>query len=150
MTDQDTKQEYPAWLSHVEKCIEEEEESFESNAPYYEIIRDLLLRSDEQDEAISQAIKRSYDQYTGEIDEYNSRIDDEDPEPPKRQEYDFNLLDNTMTELVLEMIGVLPYLDPKTDLLAKFLIELNKYTKDMRRKVREAWRLRSTRMLTAM
>ena len=147
MTDQDTKQEPPAWLSHIEKCIQEEEENFESNAPYYEIIRDLLLRSNEPDEAITQALKRSYDQYTGEINDYNSRIDDEDPEPPKRQEYDFNILDNTMAEIVLEMLGQLPYLDPKTDILAKFLIGLNKYTKDMRRKssgdtvsaVREAW-----------
>ena len=147
MTDQDTKQELPAWLIHIEKCIEEEEENFESNAPYYEIIRDLLLRSNEPDEAIAQALKRSYDQYTGEIDDYNSRIDDEDPEPPERQEYDFNILDNTIAELVLEMMGQLPYLDPKTDMLAKFLIGLNKYTKHMRRKssgdmiyaVREAW-----------
>ncbi|KAH7196530.1 uncharacterized protein B0J16DRAFT_408239 [Fusarium flagelliforme] len=147
MTVQDTKQEPPTWLSYIENCIEEEEENFESNAPYYKIIHDLLLRSEAPNEALEQAIKRSYDQYTGEIDDYNSRIDDEDPEPPKRQEYDFNLLDNTMTELVLEMMGELPYLDPKTDMLAKFLIGLNKYTKNMCRKssgdiisaVREAW-----------
>jgi hypothetical protein len=147
MTAQDTKQEPPAWLSYIENRMEEEEENFQSDTPYYEIIRDLLLRSDEPDEAIEQAIKRSYDQYTGEIDDYNARIDDEDSEPPKRQEYDFNLLDSTMTELVLEMMGELPYLDSKTDMLAKFLIGLNKYTKDMRRKgsadiisaVRESW-----------
>ena len=127
-------QKWPDWLGYIENCIEEEEDVFESIAPYYEIIRDLLLRSDEPDEAISQAIKRSYDQYTGEIDYYNSRIDHEDPEPPPRQEYDFNLLDNQMTELSLEMLGELPYLDPKTDMLSKFLIGLNKSTRDMRRK----------------
>lgn len=59
----------------------------------------------------------------------------------KRQENDFNLLDNTMTELVLEMMGELSYLDPKTHLLSNFLIALNKSTKDKRRKVCETRKL---------
>jgi hypothetical protein len=75
MANQDAKQEPPAWLSYIENFIEEEADVYESNAPYYEVIRDLLLDSSEQDEAVEQAIKRCCDQYTGEVDDRNARID---------------------------------------------------------------------------
>ncbi|RFN42711.1 hypothetical protein FIE12Z_12750, partial [Fusarium flagelliforme] len=134
MAEQDAKQEPPTWLSYIENCIEEEADVYESNAPYYEVIRDLLLDSRGQDEAISQAIKRCGDQYTGEVDDRNARIDEDDPEPPQREEYNFTLLLGTMTALVFEMMGELPYLDPKTDKLSMFLVGLAKYTEDKPRK----------------
>jgi len=134
MADQDAKQEPQTWLSYIENCIEEEADVYESNAPYYEVIRDLLLDSSDQDEAIEQAIKRCFDQYTGEVDDRNARIDEDDPEPPQREEYNFTLLLGTMTALVFEMMGELPYLDPKTDTLSKFLIGLAKYAEDKPRR----------------
>ncbi|KAI1068176.1 hypothetical protein LB507_004374 [Fusarium sp. FIESC RH6] len=148
MADQDAKQEPPTWLSYIENSIEEEDDVYGSNAPYYEVIRDLLLDSSAQDEAVEQAIKRCCDQYTGEVDERNARIDEDDPEPPQREEYNYNLLLGTMTALVFEMMGELPYLDTKTNTLSKFLVGLAKHAEDKPRKeksgdlisaVRETW-----------
>ena len=151
MADQDAKQEPPTWLSYIENSIEEEDDVYGSNAPYYEVIRDLLLDSSAQDEAVEQAIKRCCDQYTGEVDERNARIDEDDPEPPQREEYNYNLLLGTMTALVFEMMGELPYLDTKTNTLSKFLVGLAKHAEDKPRKgVCTRQRSKDTRILTEL
>ncbi|RSL42673.1 hypothetical protein CEP54_015402 [Fusarium duplospermum] len=55
--------EKPPWLSYVEDRIAEENGQFDSGAIYFEIVRDLLLAPDNDDSAVSKAIKKLNEHY---------------------------------------------------------------------------------------
>ncbi|KAF5020725.1 hypothetical protein F66182_7227 [Fusarium sp. NRRL 66182] len=111
--------ERPSWLVYVEERIEEEEDEIDSESPYYDIVRHLLLSSDDDDIAVPKAIQRFYDEY---VDGFSGE-DFGRRQPP---EYGAGDSLNSMSVIVFELMEELPFTDPKQDRLAKFLIGLAK------------------------
>ncbi|KAF5598126.1 hypothetical protein FPANT_3890 [Fusarium pseudoanthophilum] len=65
----DQSTEVPSWLEFLNERIEEEGDDFESEAPSYEIVRDLLVAPEDDDTAVSRAVTRFYDLYKAEANE---------------------------------------------------------------------------------
>ncbi|GKU06624.1 hypothetical protein FLAG1_10826 [Fusarium langsethiae] len=125
MADQDNKEESQKWLTYLETSIEEQqdERDVDSEAAYYEAVRDMLLDQGDSNEAISQAIERCYNHYIKSIDTENARFEEDGMEGPHK--YDIILL-NSIAVIVFETSTELPYPDPKTEILAQFLIRMAK------------------------
>ncbi|CVK84829.1 uncharacterized protein FMAN_01756 [Fusarium mangiferae] len=60
--------EVSSWLEFLNERIEEERDELFSESPSYEIVRDLLVASEDDDTAISQAVTKFYDLYRAEAD----------------------------------------------------------------------------------
>ncbi|UZP32469.1 hypothetical protein NXS19_000285 [Fusarium pseudograminearum] len=128
MVDQDSKQEGQKWLTYIETSIEEQEcmLDVENQTPYYEAVRDMLLHQGDSDEAISQAIERCYSHYMTSIDVENARWQEDGVEVKRHFDYDIVTILNDIATIVFETVYELPYLDPKTEILSQFLINMAK------------------------
>lgn len=126
MADQDNKQESQQWLTYLETCIDEQQDELDadSEAAYYEAVRDMLLHQGDPNEAISQAIERCYNHYMTSIDAENARWQEDDVEVKRHFEYDIFGILNSITNIVFETVRELPYPDPKNETLAQFLIRM--------------------------
>jgi hypothetical protein len=125
MADQDNKEESQKWLTYLETSIEEQqdERDVDSEAAYYEAVRDMLLDQGDSDKAISQAIERCYNHCIKSIDTENARFEEDGMKGPHK--YDIILL-KSIAVMVFETSTELPYPDPKTEILAQFLIRMAK------------------------
>ncbi|RGP66312.1 hypothetical protein FSPOR_6690 [Fusarium sporotrichioides] len=125
MADQDNKEESQKWLTYLETSIEEQqdERDVDSEAAYYEAVRDMLLDQGDSDKAISQAIERCYNHYIKSIDTENARFEEDGMKGPHK--YDIILL-KSIAVVVFETSTELPYPDHKTEILAQFLIRMAK------------------------
>jgi hypothetical protein len=125
MTDQDNKDESQKWLTYLETSIEEQQDELDADteAPYYEAVRDMLLHQGDSDDAISQAIERCYSHDINSIDAENARYEEDGVKGPHK--YDTILL-NSIAVIVFETVRELPYPDPKNEILAQFLIRMAK------------------------
>ncbi|ENH61719.1 hypothetical protein FOC1_g10016546 [Fusarium oxysporum f. sp. cubense race 1] len=123
MTEQQESSDSPRWLKYIEEMIEEEEDEVDSEAIYYEIVRDLLLSEQDLDKAVSEAIQRFYDHYVAGF----SEEDLGGREPP---EYDAGGYLNSIAVIVFELVAKIPFTDPKQDMLSKFLIGIAKNAAD--------------------
>ncbi|RSL94797.1 hypothetical protein CDV31_014161 [Fusarium ambrosium] len=111
--------ERPPWLSYVEDRITEENEQFDSGAIYFEIVRDLLLAPDDDDTAVSKAIKRFNENYVAGFagEDFGRR------QPP---EYAAGDILNEISIAVFETVGKVSFTDIRHDRLANFLIGLKR------------------------
>ncbi|SCV33274.1 uncharacterized protein FFB14_04424 [Fusarium fujikuroi] len=67
-TQVDQSSEVPSWLEFLNERIEEERDELFSESPSYEIIRNLLVASEDDNTAVSQAVTKFYDLYEAEAD----------------------------------------------------------------------------------
>jgi hypothetical protein len=124
MTEQQESSDSPTWLKYIEQMIEEEEDEIDSEAIYYEIVRDMLISEEDPDKAVSEAIQKFYDHYVAGFsgEDFGGR------EPP---EYDAGGYLNSIAVIVFELVAKIPFTDPTQDMLSKFLIGIAKNGADM-------------------
>ncbi|KAG8674275.1 hypothetical protein FPOAC2_00283 [Fusarium poae] len=122
----DNKQQNQQWLKTIETCIEEQQDELDVNsqAAYYEAVRDMLLHQGDSNEAISQAIERCYDHYINSIDVENARYEEDGIEGPHK--YHVTNILRSIAAIAFELVYDLPYLDPKNEILSRFLIQMAK------------------------
>ncbi|KAF5672782.1 hypothetical protein FHETE_3616 [Fusarium heterosporum] len=126
MNDQDHERspvESPQWLTYLNTRIEEEKEEAFPEDLYYEIIRDMLLQSEDSEKAVSQAIDRFYKHYVAGF----SRGNFGGREPP---EYEAGAELNSISTIVFETIAEIPFADPKQDILSRFILGIAKNAAD--------------------
>ncbi|KIL88031.1 hypothetical protein FAVG1_08914 [Fusarium avenaceum] len=111
------------WLTHISTRIEEEKEEAFPQDHHYEIVRDVLLQSDDSDKAVSQAIEKFYSHYIAGFSEKGSG----GRQPP---EYQAGNELNGIAVIVFEIIVEIPFTDPKQDVLSRFLIGIAKNAAD--------------------
>jgi hypothetical protein len=107
------------WLTYINTRIEEEKEEAFPQDHYYEIVRDMLLQSDDSDKAISQAVEKFYSHYIAGFSEEDSG----GRQPPEFQAG--NELNGTAV-IVFETVAEITFTDPKQDVLSRFLIGIAK------------------------
>ncbi|RSL80298.1 hypothetical protein CEP51_006675 [Fusarium floridanum] len=115
--------ERPPLLSYVEDRIAEENEQFDSGAIYFEIVRDLLLTPDDDDTAVSKAIKRFNEHYVAGFAE-------EDFGRRQLPEYAAGDILNEISIAVFETVTKVSFTDVRHDRLANFLIGLKRDAAD--------------------
>ncbi|KAG5795507.1 hypothetical protein H9Q69_005441 [Fusarium xylarioides] len=106
----------PSWLVYFEERIEEERDELFSEAPYYEIVRDLLLAPNDDDKAVGEAITKFYDLYA-------ARVRNEKKDPP---EYGAGHKLNTISIVAFEAVVKVWYTSTEHQKLADFLIGIKK------------------------
>ncbi|KAF4975628.1 hypothetical protein FZEAL_7619 [Fusarium zealandicum] len=114
-----TSPERPTWLTYLDGRIQEEKRDFDSNVPHYEIIRELLVATDHEHDAVPRAIHKFQDLYV-------SGFAGEDlgmREPP---EYAAGAEFGGLAEIVFNTVGEVPFLDVRHDRLADLLIGIKK------------------------
>lgn len=118
-----TSSDKPAWLGPLEERIREEAEDWEGDAVPHEIIRDLLLTSDDDDAAMTKAFKTFEANYVA-----GFTREDTDELMPKRKppEYHAGLFLNDMAHAVVDNMQNLPFADPKHDKLVDLLVEIKR------------------------
>ncbi|KAG5657476.1 hypothetical protein KAF25_006040 [Fusarium avenaceum] len=115
--------ERPKWFAYISTRIEEEKEEAFPQYDYYEIVRDVLLQSDDSDKVVSQAIEKFYSHYIAGFSEedFGGR------QPP---EYQAGNELNGIAVIVFEIVVEIPFTDQKQDLLSRFLIGIAKNAAD--------------------
>ncbi|KAF5628806.1 hypothetical protein F52700_7899 [Fusarium sp. NRRL 52700] len=111
---------HPSWLVYFDERIEEESDEVFSEAPYYGIVRDLLLATNDGDTAVDEAITKFYDLYAAQV--RNKKKD-----PP---EYGAGHTLNSISIVAFEAAVKLWYTSPEHQKLADFLIGIKKGAKD--------------------
>ncbi|KAM6510643.1 hypothetical protein FSOLCH5_011088 [Fusarium solani] len=113
----------PPWLIHIEDRIAEENEQSDSGAIYFEIIRDLLLAPDDDDTAVSKAIKRFNEHYVAGFagEDFGRR------QPP---EYAAGDILNEISIAVFGTVGKVSLTDIRHDRLANFLAGIKRDAAD--------------------
>ncbi|KAF5001634.1 hypothetical protein FGRMN_940 [Fusarium graminum] len=113
----------PNWHTYLNTRIEEEKEEAFPEDLYYEIIRDMLLQSENSEKAVSEAIDKFYKHYLAGF----SRGDFGGRKPP---EYEAGAELNSISTIVFETIAEIPFADPKQDILSCFLLGIAKNAAD--------------------
>lgn len=115
----ETKTDRPRWLINVDEYIEEEQDIYPSVAPYYEIVRDMLLEPEDSDSAVPNAVTKFYDLHTAAIEEEMAK---ETSEPEKLAGYKLN----TIADIAFEIARDVFYTTFEHERLAKLLIGIKK------------------------
>ncbi|KAM0242162.1 hypothetical protein ACHAP5_007317 [Fusarium lateritium] len=126
MDNQDHEQsspESPKWLTYINTRMEEEKEEAFPQDHYYEIVRDLLLQSDDSDKAVPQAIEKFYNHYI-------AGFSDEDFGGRQPPEYQAGNELNGVAVIVFDIVSEISFTDPKQDVLSNFLIGIAKNAAD--------------------
>ncbi|KAF4498902.1 hypothetical protein FAGAP_4915 [Fusarium agapanthi] len=105
-----------SWLVYFEERIEEESDELLSEAPYYEIVRDLLLAPDDDDKSVGEAIAKFYDLYA-------AQVRNKKKAPP---EYGAGHTLNSISIVAFEAVVKVWYASPEHQRLAAFLIGIKK------------------------
>ncbi|KAM0342118.1 hypothetical protein ACHAPU_009732 [Fusarium lateritium] len=115
--------EIPKWITYLNTRIEEEREEAFPEIVYYQIIRDMLLQSEDSDKAVSQAIERFYEHYVAGFsrESFGGRV---------FPEYEAGAELNSISVIVFETIAEIPYTDPKQEILSNFLLGIAKNAAD--------------------
>lgn len=105
--------EVSSWLEFLNERIEEERDELFSESPSYEIVRDLLVASEDDDTAISQAVTKFYDLYRAEADK---RV--------KWEDHGAGEYLNTIAIIVFDVAPNLWYTSWRHQRIAEFLIAI--------------------------
>lgn len=128
-----TPSDRPAWLEHIEERIKEEQDDWEGDAVPHEIVRDLLLTSDDDDAAMTKAFETFEANYVA-----GFTREDTDELMPKRQppEYHAGLFLNGIAHAVVDTMQDISFTDPKHDKLVELLVAIkHKAASEFDRKV---------------
>ncbi|KAF5604877.1 hypothetical protein FPCIR_730 [Fusarium pseudocircinatum] len=112
-TQGDQSSEVPSWLEFLNESIEEEGDDFDSEAPSYEIVRDLLVAPEDDDTAVSRAVTRFYDLYKAEAHELG-----------KLEDHGAGGFLNSIAAIAFEVAPKLWYTNWRHQRIAEFLIAI--------------------------
>ncbi|KAF5662407.1 hypothetical protein FCIRC_11530 [Fusarium circinatum] len=109
----DQSTEIPSWLEFLNERIEEEREELFSESPSYEIVRDLLVASEDDDTAVSQAVTKFYDLYRAKAGKRG-----------KWEDHGAGEYLNTISVIAFEVAPKLWYTNWRHQRIAEFLIAI--------------------------
>ncbi|EMT61140.1 hypothetical protein NOF04DRAFT_9269 [Fusarium oxysporum II5] len=103
----------PSWLKFLDERIEEERDGLFSESPSYEIVRDLLVASEDDDTAVSQAVTKFYDLYKAEAGRQS-----------KMPDHGAGYYLNTISLIAFEVAPKVWYASWRHDRITEFLIAI--------------------------